>query len=448
MKWSSMRFSRQPLRSERSAAAVRRPQWARPVVQFVAAGLVALVILIVGSGWLSKRAATDEAITSARETTHLLATQVAEHAVTTDLVDGQPAAVDRYDRFARKRLVVGDVLRIKIWQANGRIVYSDEAKLIGKRFTLDEEELQVLEAGGTDAGVSDLTQPENRFERHFGRLLEVYTQVWAPDGQRLLFEAYYSYADVTRRSAEVLSAFRPITIIGLLSFVALTVPLVWVLARRLDDSAAERERLLVAAVEASEAERRRIARDLHDGVVQDLAGISFGASATAREIADRPEMARRVEALATGVRQSLRALRSLLVEIYPPELRTAGLAAALDDVVAPALAAGIAVNLEIDDTAGVPEDATALTWRVAQEAVRNAVRHGRPKSLTVRVSVHDNVLSLLVEDDGVGFDPSSPPREGHLGLRVLRDLVFEAGGTLAIESSPGLGAMVRLETAR
>ena len=142
---------------------------------------------------------------------------------------------------------------------------------------------------------------------------------------------------MTYRSAELLGQFRPITIAGLLTFLALTVPLVWVLARRLDASADDRERLLLAAVEASDAERRRIARDLHDGVVQDLAGTSFALSATARDLADRPETASRLEALGIGVRHSLRSLRSLLVEIYPPDLRTEGLGAALDDLVAPAI---------------------------------------------------------------------------------------------------------------
>jgi two-component system, NarL family, sensor kinase len=418
------------------------------VLQFVAAGLVALIVLIVGSGWLSKRAATAEAIADARATTRLLATTVVQPALTRGLVRQQSASLDRFDVFALKRLIVGDVLRIKIWDSTGRIVYSDEARLIGQRFTLGHAELRVLETGGTAAAVSDLTEPENRYEKNWGPLLEVYTQVRVPGGQPLLFEAYYSYDDVSRRSAAVLAAFRPITVAGLLIFVALTIPVVWVLARRLDASAAERERLLMAAVEASEAERRRIARDLHDGVVQDLAGISFGASATARELTDRPELAGRVEALGTTIRQSLRTLRSLLVEIYPPDLRTEGLAAALDDLVAPALASGVEVELDVDDTSNVSEETTALTWRVAQEAVRNALRHGRPSKLSVRVGVRGDTVSLDVVDDGVGFDPRKPAREGHLGLRGLRDLITESGSMLTVESEPGSGTAVRLETAR
>lgn len=351
------------------------------------------------------------------------------------LVDLRSASLDRFDRLAVSRILVGDVLRVKIWDKDGRIVYSDQTELIGESFGLGAEELDVLLRGGTDAEVSDLSEPENRFETGFGRLLEVYTQIWSPEGEPLLFEVYYSYDLVSEEGADVLDAFRPITIAGLLLFAGLTGPLVWALARRLDAAAAERERLLLAAVDASDGERRRIARDLHDGVVQDLAGISFAASAAAREATD-PDLTRKLDSLGSGVRHSLRALRSLLVEIYPPELRTEGLAAALDDLVAPAPAAGVEVPLQVEGTEGVRDEVIALIWRVAQESVRNSVRHASPSVLEVTVSSTGNSMVLEVIDDGVGFNAETTSRDGHLGLRALRDLITEAGGTLSVDSVP------------
>lgn len=422
----------------------RRALWTRPVVQFAAAGLVALIVLVVGTQWLTKRAATEEAINNARSTTELLAQSVAGPGMPAGLIDMESAALDRFDRLARHRLLVGDVLRVKVWTRSGQIVYSDESRLIGGQFTLGPEEVAVLRSGGTDAEVSDLGEPENRFERDFGRLLEVYTQVHSPEGEPLLFEAYYSYDDVSRRSAEVLGAFRPITVAALMLFMLLTVPLVWVLARRLDAAAAQRERLLVAAVDASDAERRRIARDLHDGVVQDLAGISFAASATARGIADRPESAARLESLAARVRQSLRALRSLLVEIYPPDLQTAGLAAALDDLVAPASAAGMRVELDVSDVSQIRAETTALLWRVAQESVRNVMKHAQATSLAIKVSREADEVLLRVADDGLGFDVDQVPSGDALGLKGLRGLVAESGGRLSVDSEPGVGTQVSL----
>jgi hypothetical protein len=92
------------------------------VVQFLAAGLVALLVLIVASGWLSKRAATDEAINDARATTQLLGRSVVNTALTNGVVKGKAAAVDRFDREMLDRVVVGVVLRIKIWVRTGSIV--------------------------------------------------------------------------------------------------------------------------------------------------------------------------------------------------------------------------------------------------------------------------------------------------------------------------------------
>ena len=412
-----------------AASSARRPLWSNPVVQFVAAGLAALVVLIVGSGQLSERAATDEAVMDARSTTELLARSVVQPALSSGLVAGNAAAVDKFDRLARQRLLAGDVLRLKIWTRTGQIIYSDKTTLIGERFSLDEDELDILDDGGSAAEVSDLSKPENRFEQKFGTLLEV----------------YFSYDDIARRSAEVLNAFRPITVVGLLAFLVLTGSLVWVLARRLDAAAAERERLLVAAVDASDAERRRIARDLHDGVVQDLAGISFALSAVARDVGDRPAVASQLSSLGTGVRRALRVLRSLLVEIYPPNLRTEGLAAALDDLLAPVSAAGVEVQLDVADTSHLDDKTIGLLWRVAQESVRNATRHGSPTRIAVRVHTSARGAELEVLDDGVGFDVSQAPPPGHFGLRGLHDLADEAGGRLDVLSAPGSGTRVHLE---
>jgi signal transduction histidine kinase len=413
------------------------------VALFVAAGVVTVVVLLFVLGWFSTRAATDEATLDARNVTNVLAHSVAEPLIHRGVATGEAGALDKLDR-NRHRLLVDKIVRIKLWRADGTIIYSDATKLIGQKFQLDADEKRILEHGGTQADVSDLSKPENRFERGRGQLLQVYTRIYSPEGIPLLFEAYFPYSGVTNRTSQIVSQFRPITIAGLVVFLLLTTPLVWVLARRLDRSAAERERLLLAAIEASDIERRRIARDLHDSVVQELAAISFTVSASARELHDQPDVSDRLEGLGARVRGSLRSLRSLLVEIYPPELRKQGLTAALQDLLAPVTASGIDTILEVADTSDVSTEHTALVWRVAQEAVRNAVRHGRPEHLSVCLTTDDNQVHLEVIDDGVGFDPSLSAPHGHLGLRSLRDLVAEARGSLEIRSAPGAGTTVSL----
>lgn len=418
-----------------------------PVVLFLATGLLSLVVIVVGTSELARRAAADEAVADARATTQVLAHSVAEPAIPRGLVAGDAAAVDRFDREVLDRLLVRDVDRVKIWTADGRIVYSDETRLIGEQFPLGEEEQDVIHDGTTEAEVSDLSRPENRYERQSGGLLEVYTRIESPEGDPLLFEAYYSSEAIATRQEQVFSQFRPITLTALGMVVLVATALLWALTRRLRRSAEDREHLLRAAVDASDAERVRIARDLHDGVVQDLAGASFAVSAVART-PEVPDTAREtLESAAVSLRTSLRALRSLMVEIYPPELHADGLGAALDDLLAPAAAAGISATASVTGVEGASDDTVALVWRVAQEAVRNAMRHSGARTLAVAVDRVDDDLVLTVTDDGRGFDTQRRHGEQRFGLRGLTSLIAEAGGRLDVRSAPGAGTTIRLEMA-
>ncbi len=415
-----------------------------PVAQFLAAGFVVLVVVVLATSALSRSAADEEAIADARSLTWVLARSVAQPAIPPGLTEGDAAAIDRMDRTALDRLLVDDVLRIKLWDADGTVLYSDRTELIGAAYPLGDDELEVLRDGGSDAELSDLGRPENRFERDLGGdLLEVYTRIRSPEGEPLLFEAYLGVDDIRASRAQILDRFLPITIGALIALVALGTPLVLLLSRRLSRAARERERLLEAAVRASDAERLRIARDLHDGVVQDLSGSSMALSALAAH-ADEPDR-RELQDVGRSLRVSVRSLRSLLVEIYPPDLHTAGLAAAVDDLVAPLVAIGTTVDVDVSGADGASRPAVALLWRVAQESVRNVARHARADRMSLTVRHEDDRLVLEVVDDGVGFDPGTVATDDHFGLRAAESLVREHGGTWEVESAPGSGTMVRVE---
>ena len=428
-----------------------------PVAQFLAAGFVVLIVVVIVTGQLSRHAANAEAINDARDTTKLLAESVAEPAIPRGLVSGNVGAADRFDRITHKRLLVGNVKRIKIWTRSGKIVYSDQGQLIGDTFALGEDERSVLANGGSDAEISDLSKRENRFESGNEGLLEVYSRILSPEGEPLLFEAYYSLDAIAKDRQHIYESFQPIGFGGLLILVVVTTPMLWVLTQRLERSSRDRERLLVAAADASESERRRIARDLHDGVVQDLAGTAFALSATMRDPGTAPATAERLEPMAGSLRTSLRSLRSLLVEIYPPDLAVEGLGAALADLVAPAAAVGMVAHVEVHDVEQASDDSLRLVWRVAQEAVRNAIRHSDAQHLTVQVRGAGDTLCLDVTDDGIGigqrWDGEERGRDedrdsGGLGLRSMRDLIREAGGRLDVQSAPGEGTTVHLEVKR
>jgi two-component system NarL family sensor kinase len=201
-------------------------------------------------------------------------------------------------------------------------------------------------------------------------------------------------------------------------------------------------------MDASEAERRRIARDLHDGVVQELAGTAFALTGTAREASLPPAVREDLEASSGALRRSLKQLRSLLVEIHPPGLNADGLPAALEDLTAQASTAGMETEVSVAGLEGAPDHVVTLVWRVAQEAIRNAVRHAGATHLEVDVKGDERQVRLRVRDDGRGFDPLAATSNGSYGLRGLQSLVEDGGGKVQVDSAPGTGTTVRMVVER
>ena len=434
---------------------VRRPprpgrhMTVRAIVQFAVSGLAALVLLGGGSVLIFQARGEREALRDARQLTQAIGLGMVAPRLTDGVLEGDPAAVDRFHAFVTNRVKRLDpaIVRVKLWRADGLIVYSDQRRLIGSRYPLAEEERDAFRSRQVNAEVSDVRQPENRFERGRGKLLEVYLPVRTRSGDDVLFEIYLRYSSVADDARDIWTDFAPALIAALALMWLAQLPLAWSLARRLKRGQRERETLLVSAMEASERERRRIAGDLHDGVVQDLAGLSLTLAAAAGRTND-PEAAPVLAGAASSTRQSIRQMRSLLVDIYPANLHTAGLHAALADLVAPLAARGLATHVEAEDSLAAAPEVEQLVYRTAQEALRNVLRHADAAAVRVEASLHGGTLRLLVEDDGCGFRPAEVRRaraDGHLGLALLGDRAGAMGGFLIIDSEPGRGTRVRLE---
>jgi signal transduction histidine kinase len=429
----------------------RGERWpvARPVIQFFLVGLVAVAVVGIATAVAARRVGQREAIVDARTTTLVKAQTVVEPIVTNGLLTAQPAAVRRVDAAVRHGVLDRSLVRVKIWTRDGRIVYSDESRLDGTTYHLGADEINALDKGVIEAEVSDLRKPENRFERPFSKMLEVYLPIRTPSGERLLFEAYYRYNAVSASGNRIWKSFAPVSIGALVALELVQIPIAWSLARRLRERQRERERLLQQALDASDVERRRIAGDLHDGVVQDLAGVAFSLAGASRQ---QPSPAGTTELLdqsAAQVRDSIKSLRSLLVDIYPPSLADAGLGSALTDLLAGLASRGVSTTLDTEALREpVDEDVARVIWRAAQECIRNVVTHSRASSARVRAATTDRAVELDVVDDGVGFDTEllqSRAADGHVGLRALRDLVRHSGGDVHVESTPGSGTAVHVE---
>ena len=413
----------------------------RAVFQFLLAGLVALVVLGIGGVFASRSAGTREAIRVVEDLAAVVARAVVEPNLTDALVEGDADALAGFDAIIMERVLVGSTVRVKLWNEEGRIVYSDEARLIGSTYPLDADELRVFATGQVIAEVTDLSEPENRFENQDDRLLEVYTPVSAPGGAQLLYESYFSFDTVTDASRRIWFAFAPITFGVLLIMAAIQVPLAWRMTRQLRNAQREREHLLVKAVDASDAERRRIAGDLHDGVVQDLVGTTFELAALADSVNEpNKDLDGSLRLLAKTTRRSIRSLRSLVVDIYPPNLHNEGLEAAVTDLLSDLADQGMHVELDMGDHLIIDTNDEALIFRTVQEALRNVDRHSGAEQVNVRVYSNDRGIVASVKDNGQGFNTDEVPSrtsDGHIGLRLLGDLAAEAGAKLTIRSSSG-----------
>lgn len=266
-----------------------------------------------------------------------------------------------------------------------------------------------------------------------------------------MMETYSPYSTVDKRAGEVWRDFATITIVSLLVLVLLLLPVLWRLLRWLKRSQAEREALLERAVDASAEERRRIAATLHDGVVQDLAGASLVVSGAAfhAEAEGRHAVAGELRDAASTVRSGITGLRSLLVDIYPPALSASGLEDALGDLVSSVRTRQIAVQLHINypPSCGIGKDGERLVFRIAQECLRNTVRHASASAVEVRFAPDGDSMVLHVIDDGVGFDARAAlegPSAGHFGLRLMADAAAQNDAELRVASAAGSGTSWQL----
>lgn len=210
--------------------------------------------------------------------------------------------------------------------------------------------------------------------------------------------------------------------------------------RMLKEADAERQRLLTHLVSAQEDERRRIAEDIHDDPLQvlvtatmrlDLLRRSLGGEPGTDEVSETREM----------VREVIAKLRSMMFELRPETLEKRGLAAAVRAYGEQwRLEPRLVVRDRFD--AEPPPDPRLILYRIVQEALANIRKHAQAANVIVTLEQHDKTFLVRVEDDGVGFQPSTIDRQGHIGLTSMRERAEMAGGGCRIHSLPGGGTTV------
>ncbi|MHB1598433.1 MAG: sensor histidine kinase [Acidimicrobiales bacterium] len=213
---------------------------------------------------------------------------------------------------------------------------------------------------------------------------------------------------------------------------------------------AERERsaLLGLLDDAEDAERRRLAEALHDDTIQVLAAANVELGGLRRRTRD-PATVHTLERIEGRVRAASQALRSLVFELYPPDLGVGGIASGLRTLVDRLFADQPDVVADVvDELRAPPHTATcASAYRVAQEALRNVAQHARASHVEVRLGSDGDMLVLVVRDDGVGIgvDPDDAARRpGHLGMRTMRERAERHGGALSVRRVQPSGTEIEL----
>jgi nitrate/nitrite-specific signal transduction histidine kinase len=198
-------------------------------------------------------------------------------------------------------------------------------------------------------------------------------------------------------------------------------------------------------------ERNRLARELHDSVTQSLYGLVVfaGAGQEVIEAGDGKRARDHLARIEDAAQKALKEMRLLLYELRPPMLEEEGLVGALQQRLnAVEGRTGLHVRLLVDGEIDLPAPVEEGLYRIAQEALNNALRHAAATSVAVHLQADGEGLELDVEDDGVGFDVAAAADRGGLGLASMRERAQALGSRLDILSQPGEGTTVKVRVAR
>ena len=198
-------------------------------------------------------------------------------------------------------------------------------------------------------------------------------------------------------------------------------------------------------LEVSDREKRRIGHDLHDGLCQHLAGIELMSQVLEKKLAPRfKDGAARAGEIAQYVRDAIGQTRALARGLSPVTLESEGLASALlEHALAMERIFGVHCRLDYDSQVAISNHAMAThLFRLAQEAISNAVKHGKATKISIHLKSDPGRIYLGIADNGCGFIPEPAPSANGMGLRIMKFRADMIGGQLAIERNPGGGMII------
>jgi signal transduction histidine kinase len=354
-------------------------------------------------------------------------------------------AYRRLNAVVQGGLLGGENLRVKLWNRDGEIVYSDARGLIGLRFPIGPG-LEHALGGSPSASFTDLSLEENRLDRALGdRVLELYIPLRGPGGDVVgAFEVYQDSRHIESHMVAVRRAVWLAVGSGLGILLLFLILLFGTTAATIEAELEARQQLRTRLVHAQEEERRRVVGSFHHDAGQALTRILYGirgsrARLGAADTAVAEELTR-LEALVDGL---IVDLRRLMGAARPTPVGGFALPEALEAYARDLeRESGIPVELRLEPILRLDPVTGITLFRAAQEALVNAWKHAEADGMRVSLARTDGIVELTVEDDGRG---AADIRDG-IGLADMRDRVGALGGHVEVVSTPGAGTRVVVRT--
>lgn len=417
----------------------------RAVVRHLLYGAIALVVVSVPTYFAMERIAEQHALDTAALDGSSIARRLLAPAVTDELIAGRPEAIATMDRRLVPRMSDGSLERVKIWTPDGTVIYSDVHELIGRSFPSGKDLAQLRPGGPPISAISDLDDAENVFEKDPKGLVEVYAMETSRAGTDVVYEVYFPLNRVERERNQLVAQLVPVGILALGALALSQLPLAVGLAKRVSSIKSSRTRLLAQTVKAVEHERKRLAQDLHDDVIQDLSGVAVTLEAMSASGEGHPA----TEHLSQLLRRDIRLLREIVSNLFPHTPHDGDLDAAIGELAEGLRQRGITVETRLDRAVGIDPVTAGLIYRVAREALVNVQKHAAATAVEVDLIITVTSVRLRVADNGRGTDGAlGTHAPGHVGLDIVSETIAEAGGAVLITPQHPHGTVVQARLPR
>ncbi|MCR5889435.1 tetratricopeptide repeat protein [Hymenobacter sp. J193] len=352
----------------------------------------------------------------------------------------QPAAAVPYFEEARRlsrRIQAAEAVRTAL---QGLATAYAQLSRYAEAYQFQQQVMQVKDSLLNEASARQITEMQVRYDTERKEAQNQLQAAQLRTQQQLL----------RRRNVQLLAGLVVMGLLGLVGWLLYTRQRLREQVAHEQERQQQEHRRVAAVLEAEENERRRIGSDLHDGIGQLLTAAKLNLHALdQRGSRSAEDQAALLHNAIDVVDESFREVRGISHNLMPNALMKQGLAAAVRDLTAKMTTYHSGPHIEVEvfglNEERLPPTMESVLFRVIQELMQNVIKHAQAQHVTLQLVRNPTDLTVIVEDDGVGFDPLAPGKSGGIGLRNIQTRLTYLGGRAHIDTTPGHGTTVTLE---